>query len=171
MEVNDAKWDYVIELIKENKIDEVVEYVRGLNKSEYQIIEENLISELKNTNNSCIRNSIALVLSDLKCDKSINTIISLINNPEYYNCRGTLIYALHELNCQEQIVSLFNLIYEGNYETKCNMFTLIESKINLMNDKDVEFCKESLLKQIDKLRNDYELLCDMGENIFKLDLE
>lgn len=109
MEVNDAKWDYVIELIKQNKIDEVVEYVRGLNKSEYQIIEENLISELKNTNNSCIRNSIALVLSDLKCDKSINTIISLINNPEYYNCRGTLIYALHELNCQEQIVSLFNL--------------------------------------------------------------
>lgn len=51
------------------------------------------------------------------------------------------------------------------------MFTLIESKINLMNDKDVEFCKESLLKQIDKLRNDYELLCDMGENIFKLDLD
>lgn len=109
-----------------------MDHVKKLEKNEYSVVEKNLLEELKNTKDTTIRNTIAIILSDLKCDSAIKILTSLIKEPKYYNCRGTLIYALEGLNSEKEIIKLLPFIYEGNYETKCNLYALVESKINVM---------------------------------------
>lgn len=170
MEKMKCSWSEIKELVKLNEIDKIVEYCKKIGNDEYEIIEQKLIDELDNTKEINTRNTIAIVLSDLHSNKSINSIVSLIEKPENFNSRATLVYALQNLDCSDKIQQLFKLVFEGNYETKCNMYTLIESKMKFMKTADINYCINILKQKIEEYENNLELLYDMGENVFKLDM-
>lgn len=159
-------WNNILELIDNNEINNIVNICKKIDIRDYNFITKKLIEELKITNNISHRNTIAIVLGDLKCNDAIEPIIELINNPNYRNCRGSLVYALEELDCEDRLRELINLLLEGNWEVKCNMYTLLEKKINKMNDSDKMECLKQIKKRIEFLEDDLILLEKAREEIF-----
>lgn len=160
-----GKWNIVITFVKENKINEAVSYCESLEEKEFKTIENKLINELVDTKDNNLRNTIAIVLSDLKSNKSVDTIIKILNDKNSKN-NAALIYALEELNCGERIIEIFHILLEGNYEAKCNLYTLLEKKIKDMKEIDKEKCLNALNKKIEKLETELEFLYDTAEKIF-----
>lgn len=162
-------WDTIFTFIDENQIEQVVTICQKMNKDECNTITKRLIEEMQNTNVTNHRNTIAIILGDLKCDGAIEAILTLINDANYKHCRGSLIYALQELECHNKIKQLLPLIFEGNWETKCNMCHLIEKKAGLMSDADKSECVHILDKKIEDLENDVTLLKDVRNIILDSD--
>lgn len=99
-----------MDLINENQIDRVVEFCNQVEESEFVYYKNELIREIKYTKDKRNRNTIAIVLGDLKCNEAITTIVDLINMPQNKNCIGTLIYALQELDCEKEIKKNYTCI-------------------------------------------------------------
>lgn len=164
MEITD--WNYIIELIKDNKIDKIVELCTQLQCDEQRVIKSKLILELQSTNDKNYRNTIALVLGDLKCDDAIDIIIDIINNPKYSNCIGTLVYVLRDLNCEKAIKKIIPRLFDGNFEVKCNMYDLLLEKFQYMCDEDKEECIKKIEDERTRIEDELELLDNIEENIF-----
>lgn len=167
----DKAWQDVSKLIDQNEIDEAAEYCNALNGSEFQRVEQKLIDYLKSTDDNSVRNTIALLLSDLKSNDAIEPLIQLIKTPSLKDARATLIYALQNLDCPNRIVELFDILYDGNYESRCNLSTLLEEKVNEMDTQDVKTCKNNLKEHIIELEETLGLLYDIGETVFKMKFE
>jgi hypothetical protein len=163
-----TEWEKIRKMIGNNEIDAVVQYCRKIETKEYLIIEQKLIDELTSTENCMVRNTIAIILSDLECNKAVETIVSLIEKPENSNCRATLVYALEQLNCNGILQRIFKFLFEGNYETKGNMYSLLESKVDLMNANEFDYCVNTLNQKIAEYENSLDHLYDVKENIFKI---
>ena len=103
-------------------------------------MKQKLIHELSETDDVCYRNTIAIILGDLGCDKAIDILLELILNSNNINCRGTLIYALRELNCEHKLSRLMHIIADGNYEVKWTIQELLLEKIESMNESDKSNC-------------------------------
>ena len=125
MEVMEEKWNDIKKAIENNEIDHVVEICNEMSGTEKNIVEDKLIQELRCTDEVCYRNTIAIILGDLGCDKAIDVLIELILDPRNKNCRGTFIYALEGLNCEHKLVQLMHILTDGNYEVKWNMYALV----------------------------------------------
>ncbi len=158
----------VRKLIRENCIDEVIEFLKELEESEYDKVIIELIDDLQNTNESDIRNTVAIVLCELSCNDAVVPLVNLISDPRYKNNRGTLVYALEKLDSSKFIVDLFPLLYEGNFEVRMNLYTLVEEKIKEMAQEDVDKCIDILNHQIDEAEISLKMLYDAAEEIFGL---
>lgn len=161
------KWNDIISDIENNDIDKIVQICRQLDVQEYEIVMCKLINEMKYTDKICNRNTMAIVLSDLKCNQAIGEMISLIKNPENSKSIGTIIYALQNLDCEKNILTIFDLLFKGNYEVRCNMYNLLECKIDKMDEKDIEKCLEIIQKEKKDTEEKFELIEDLEENVFK----
>ena len=121
--------------INNYKIKELTAYFAELSIQEQQEFIKYLIYNL----NSCQmpednlkRNTIVLVLADLKCNEAVPVIINLIQEQAESNYIGTLVYALQDLECAEYLEQIYYLIYKGNYEVRHNIFDLLEKNKNKM---------------------------------------
>lgn len=159
-------FEYIKALIYSNEIDKIVTMCRQLEQQELRIVEEQLINELKSTDNGRYRNTTAIILSDLKCDRAVKVLVDLINAPQNENNRGTLIYALEGLNSQNEIKGLIHLIWDGNYEVKWSMFNLLSEKFQYMSEADQSECMNILSTKKETLEETLDLLEDLEENVF-----
>lgn len=89
----EENWKSIEKMIKNNEIDGVVELCNKMNTHEAKNVKERLIQELRYTHEVGDRNTIAIILGDLKCDKAVDVLFELILDPQNKNCRGSLIYA------------------------------------------------------------------------------
>lgn len=166
MEVMEEKWNDIKKAIKSNEIDHVVEICNEMRGTEKDIVEDKLIQELRCTEEVCYRNTIAIILGDLGCDKAIDVLIELILDPRNKNCRGTFIYALEGLNCEHKLIQLMHILADSNYEVKWNMHTLLSEKIGVMSETDKRGCIDILKEDIDKLEEALGCMEDILYNIF-----
>lgn len=153
-------WGQIKELIEANEIDDVVKLCKNLNTEMYNDIVNKLIEELKGTLNDNHRNTIAIVLGDLKCNNAINPLIELIKNPKHKLCIGSLIYALQELDCGSVIKEILPVLYKGNYEARYMLYTLLEIKIKEIPEQDKKICIDLLQKVKENLEERWEVVDD-----------
>ncbi len=158
--------DYINKLIDKNAIDSIVGMCKQMQVGELQKVINDLIQELRNTNEKNHRNTIALVLSDLQCDEAIDTLVDLINDPKNKMCRGTLIYALQELNCEKVIKNIIHVLFDGNLEVKSNMYELLSKKFSGMSEDEKLECINIIAGEKERLEEEWELLEDVESNIF-----
>ena len=157
--------------INENKIDNITNLALSLPKSDYDLLIDKFIQELEITSNNEYRNTIAIVLSDLYCDKAIDSLIKLINNPKMINCRGTLIYALENLNVANRLDSFIELLVCGNYEVKCNTYTLFEKQITNMTAEKKSIYVDSIKAKISDMEESLELMHELCTTVFNVQIE
>ena len=162
----DKNWAYIKNLINNNAIDEIVEICKQMETCEFQVIKNNLIQELGNTDIANHRNTIAIVLSDLKCDEAVETLVKSILDPKNRNNRGTLIYALKELKCESIIKNLIHVLFNGNFEVKWNMYDLLSKKIKYMSKSDQLECMNIIREEKERVLDELDLLEDVESNIF-----
>lgn len=151
-------WEQVKALIDENRIDCVVKLCEGLNIDMYDNIVNKLITELKCTLNVQHRNTIAIVLGDLKCNSAIKPLIELIKNPPNKRCIGSLIYSLQELDCGNVIKEIIPVLYKGNYEARNMLYDLLEIKIKEISEQDKRICIDLLKKEKGELEEILEIV-------------
>ena len=161
------QWNEIMCDIENNNYHKIVQMCKKLDIKEYEDTMSELINEMKNTNHVSHRNTIAIVLMDLKYNPAIEEMITLIENSKNSNCIGTLVYALQNLDCEKSIVRIFDLILKGNYEVRCNMYNLLECKIDKMDEADRKKCFEILQEEKAKTKETLELIEDIEENIFE----
>ena len=157
------KWDDIMELVEKNEIDEIVGICRKMEENEYIVFRDKLISEMKHTENRCHRNTIATVLGDLKCNQAISVIIELINKPENRMCVGSLIYALEELDCEHEIKNIIHVLFDGNFEAQYNTYSLLEQKVNSMNQEDKCACITLVKQERHRLQEKLDFITDIEE--------
>ena len=159
--------DYIDEILcddnSERAIDKIVEICRTSNENDFGYITNYLLKLISETNDPCIRNMVALIFMDLRFDDAVPTLIALINNPNNKNCRGTLIYALESLNCADQIKHIIYILFEGNYECKWNLYSLIQEKIGEMSTEDRQLCFDLIHNKKEELYENLNLLNDTEE--------
>ena len=159
-------WEYMKKMVENNEISRVVEICNEIDGSEAEVVQERLIQELSYTNEVCYRNTIAIILADLKCNKAIDVLLELILDPQNENCRGTLIYALQELNCEHKLSRLMRILVDGNYEVKWNMYALLTEKRKSMSEADKLNCINILKEEKARSQKAAEFLEDILDNIF-----
>lgn len=159
-------FEYIKTLIRSNEIDQIVTMCKQLDQKDLEIVEEQLIHELKCTGDGNYRNTTAIILSDLKCDKAVEILVELIDAPQNRNNRGALIYALEGLNCENVLKNLIHLFFDGNYEVKWNMYHLLKEKFKSMSDADQTECINILRTEKGKIEETLEFLEELEENVF-----
>lgn len=164
-------WNDIMTLINENQIDRIVELFNQMEECEYKNCKDKLIKEIRYTKEKKHRNTIAIVLGDLKCNEAITTIVDLINMPQNRNCIGTLIYALQELDCEKEIKKIVHVLFDGNLESKCNMYHLLLDKIHSMSKEDRLECLDMIEKEKCKLEEELDFIEDVRQDIFMANSE
>ena len=165
VEIMNIDFEYIKTLIHSNEINQIVTMCRQLEQQELCIVEEQLIKELQSTDNGGYRNTTAIILSDLKCDRAVKVLVDLIDAPQNKNNRGTLIYALEGLKCENEIKGLIHLIFDGNYEVKWSMYHLLSEKFKYMSEADRSECINILSTGKRKLEETLDILEDLEENV------
>ncbi len=124
-----------IELKSEEAIEELVQKI-GLTK----VVEAvpYLITLLNETDNCCLRNLVALALADIKDQRALEPLLSLIKSKRTERCRGTLVYALQSLDCASILIDLVDLVINGGFEVSCEAFYAIESIRTPHSSKEVQ---------------------------------
>lgn len=124
---------------------------------------KDLMLILKNTKCDNARNVTAILLSDLYCVESIDILIDLILDKSIEN-KGTLIYSLENLPIKfSDLQKIFFLIYEGNFECKMAIKSLIEKHDSLLNDENTVLLLKSLQKKINIYDEELQLLTELKE--------
>ena len=157
--------------IDENKIEDITSLALTLQKKDYDLFIDELIQRLETTTDNSHRNTIAIVFRDLRCNKAINSLIKLINKPELKNCRGTLIYALEKLNVADRLDDFIDLLADGNYEVKCNTYTLFEKQLANMTDEKKLIYVNILKEKISNMSESLELMHELCSDVFDVELE
>lgn len=158
-------WNNIVKLINENKINEVVELYQNMEEFEYNYFKDKLIKEIRYTENKKHKNTIAIILGELKCNEAISTNIDLINMPQNKNCIGTLIYVLQELDCENE-KNIIHVLFDGNLESKCNMYNLLLDKVSNMDKEEQLECLKIIEKKKYELQEKLNFLEDVRQNIF-----
>lgn len=159
-------WDDLMKMVDKNEIDKIVEIYKEMEEKEYEYFIDKLIYEIGTTENCGHRNTIAIVLGDLGCNKAINTMIEVINMPKNRKCIGSLIYALESLDCENEVKSILHVLFDGNYEAKYNTYCLFIEKFHKMKEEDKEECKKLIEKEKEKIEETLDLIEKIEENIF-----
>ncbi|HHX57108.1 MAG TPA: hypothetical protein GX710_03735 [Clostridiales bacterium] len=141
--------------INNNMIEGLVIYCESLSPNEYIALIEWLIHKMvdcKVPEESNERNTIALVLCDLKCNEAVPQIIELLKKESESPYIGTLVYVLQDLECVDYIEQIFHLLYMGNFEVRKNMFSLLEENKGKISPD----IYNSMKQKLDKAIEDYK---------------
>ena len=99
-----------------------------------------LIELLKTTQNHLIRDATALALRDLKDERAIKPLVSLIKDPKTARHRGTLVYALGIFDSAVILPFLVDLAMTSNFETRHEAFLAIESTFSAIDENVLQVC-------------------------------
>lgn len=147
---------FVDNFISDNNIDGLIEYYKSLSVENKNIFTNYLTEQLMKYNmpkEHNKRNTVALTLSEIKCDDAVPYIIKIIINENETNYIGTLIYSLQNLNCADCLSQVFFLLYCGNYEVRRNIFDLINQNKEKIPIDDLKKMGKNLINIIDKYKD------------------
>ena len=78
---------------------------------------KDLVKLFRVTENSGIRNQIALIFADLQYNEGVPYIIKKINDKKIFNYIGTLVYSLEDLDVKKYFLTFIRVICEHEYES------------------------------------------------------
>lgn len=121
------------------------------------------------TNNSRLRNSIAITLSDIGNEEVVKPLIDIINDPKTLGNRGTLLYALKPFDCSDYLETLIYHLITGNYEVQMESYELIKENINSeITDEVLLNCILKIKKELDEIERQQDIFSDTLEMLFSL---
>lgn len=156
--------------INENRIEDIQKHALTLSEKDYEYFIDDLLHRLVTTSDNGCRNTIAIVLGDLHCDRAIEPLIELIHNPNMKHCRGTLIYALENLSVADRLDDFIELLVVGNYEVKCTIYNLFEKQISNMTESKKSKYINMLKERISGTQESLELMYELCSNVFDVEL-
>ncbi|NBD28359.1 HEAT repeat domain-containing protein [Paenibacillus glycinis] len=77
-----------------------------------------LIDHLRNTENTILRNEIAIALSDMRNQLALEPIIELLKDPKTLGNRGTLLFALRPFDFSAHLELLVDFLINGSFEVR-----------------------------------------------------
>ncbi|QOS80401.1 HEAT repeat domain-containing protein [Paenibacillus sp. JNUCC31] len=107
-----------------------------------------LIELLKSTDNTILRNTIAIALMDIGDDRAVEPLIEVITDPKTSGSRGTLLYALENLNYIVHIESIIPFIGDSSLEVSAQSFMLLEQIMDKLSDLQNLRCQQLIEMQI-----------------------
>jgi|GEM_PF-3730666 len=105
-----------------------------------------LIHELKHTNEIQQIHSLALDISDEKCENGLIEIMNKITDNLTFNYRGTLFYACSVYDCSDYFSIIISNIILGPYETAIEAYNLVLGNIDYR-----KISKDTLRDSIQKM--------------------
>lgn len=110
-----------------NSIADIIDAIFTIGDRGYLLALPILLELLQTTNNHAIRDAIAVTLRELKDERAVEPLVSLIKDPKTARHRGTLLYALEVFDCAPFLPLLVDLVITGKFEVSHQAFLLIES--------------------------------------------
>lgn len=146
------------EKVKSNQIEEAVKLIKQLKKEDEEVIKY-LISLIKSTEDSQLRNMGAIALADMNVTEAVDTIILLLKDEKTINNRGTLVYALQSFDCSEHIEFITKLFIEDNYEVS-------QESLSIMKSNELSITRKQKRACLNEIKNKIEFLIE-GLNTIK----
>jgi hypothetical protein len=112
------------------------------------------------TNNSLIRDHIAMLFSDIHYNKAVPFIIRKIKDKRQYNNNGTLVAALRGLNAEKYFSEFIRIMLTQDYEARLWVLDLIEDCVNKVSKRS----KVSALKMLTSYKASGEIADDTEYN-------
>ena len=81
---------------------------------------------LATTDDTIVRNGIALALSDIHDAPAGDVLVALLQSPRTAGSRGTLLYAMGAYDCAPVLPLLIACVVDGNFEESRQALALIE---------------------------------------------
>lgn len=154
----------IIEVLKQTTFEEILTKIKLESINEENL--SDLITTLETTDDSILRNRIALLLSGIGCDMAVPTLLSLISKEELKNKRGTLIHCLANLRLTtEQILEVAPLLYQGNYEVQKEVCELIKKKSEQLENPDIVQLLVVLQEKIQQYSNTLSIMEEVKEDL------
>ena len=122
----------ILNIVNDNLMSEREKKLAIIEFIEMQIFESipQLLAMLQEKSNIwCVRDGIALGISEIKIDEAVPILIDLIKKADY-NDRGTLLYSLINLDCKKYFLFFIKIICTGNFECRQMCFFIIEKYTN-----------------------------------------
>lgn len=155
----------IIQLAHENKIDEAVELIKQLDEKEEEKVLLVLIEILEETNNHLLRNTIAIILSDIGNNIAVEPIIKMLRHPKTLGYRGTLVYSLESLDYSSHLELLVKFVCEGNFEVSRQSLILIDAIKGSLTSEARNKYIQTISSKVDELEEQIEFLQE-AINIF-----
>ena len=150
-----------------NDTTEVIEAIFTIGDRGYRLALPILLELLQTTNNHAIRDAIAVTLRELRDERALQPLVSLIKDPKTAGHRGTLLYALEVFDCAPILPLLVDLVITGNFEVSHQAFLLIESIESEIDDETWTTClrqvKDALEQAEDEKNHLLSELLDLFE--------
>ena len=108
------------------------------------------------TENSLIRNRIAIIFSDSHYNEAIPYIIKKINDKDLYNYNGTLVWALGNLDSKKYFTEFIKIICEQAYEARLWAYGAVEDFTPIISNT----VKKEALKILEEFLNQQEEIED-----------
>lgn len=154
----------IIEVLKQTTFEEILTKIKLESINEENL--SDLITTLETTDDSILRNRIALLLSGIGCDMAVPTLLSLISKEELKNKRGTLIHCLANLRLTtEQILEVATLLYQGNYEVQKEVCELIKKKSEQLENPNIVQLLVVLQEKIQQYSNTLSIMEEVKEDL------
>ncbi len=144
------------EYIRDNKIDDIVLLVQNSPLSDE--LSTWLVDFIEKTDCADHRNTVAIALADMKCQKSVPILVKLAKKYSCTNSYATLLYALSLLDCREYISDIFSLIYDGNFEARHIVFDILNNNLYCLSDNAKHQMSENIKRYLQDCNDKYELL-------------
>ncbi|KAA8782373.1 HEAT repeat domain-containing protein [Paenibacillus amylolyticus] len=107
---------------------------------------EFLIGILTGTQNTLVRNEVAIALRDIGDNRAVYPLIEALSNAQLRRSRGTLLYAMEEMHYEPYIEIIVALIGDASLEVRLQSFLLFEKVAEKLSEQQKQVCKEALLK-------------------------
>lgn len=121
LEVNSVDTNLFEQIALEKQYEKLEKLLKSFDQS-------TLIEIMTQTTNDEVRNKAALILSDSPTLAGGDAIAALIENPQTYNNRGTLLYALGKFDYSAYVSILISCVLNGNYEVQREAFSLLQNR-------------------------------------------
>ncbi|WP_342551864.1 HEAT repeat domain-containing protein [Paenibacillus sp. FSL R7-0652] len=134
------------ELLAEERFEEAMTLIAELGDKGDRSSVEFLIGILTGTQNTLVRNEVAIALKDIGDNRAVYPLIKALSNAEMRRSRGTLLYAMEEMHYEPYIKIIAALIGDASLEVRMQSFLLFEKVAGKLSTQQKQICKEALLK-------------------------
>ena len=114
-----------------------------------------LLTIFKHTNNSLIRDCIALFFYDLKYDKAVPSLIKLVTKKELIGNNGTLLFALTNLDSKKYFLTFIEILCTHGYLARLHAYEIVEKYAGEVSTKVKKKAIEVLNEYIDNQTKEF----------------
>ncbi|ANU27068.1 HEAT repeat domain-containing protein [Planococcus versutus] len=156
--------------LEKNDVDDVERLINEISSDQYDEAVPVLIKHITLTENSGIRNALAIALRDIGNEKAISPLFDLINDPKTLGNKGTLFYALEPFDCTGHLETIVHHFLTGNFEVQAMAYQLLESMDGKVPADTLLTSLQKVKEQLNEIERQQELHTDVLDLLFDLNV-